>query len=131
MIAATFHGPNHFVPNYDETTIEVFESVGHALSSLFDRYDDKGEHNLPVRYLNGTKIRVPFPHVELGDYFQCYEIPNDFAAMPGDEGITEEALTAVHADLWSFRLRLMRPFGWQGEGRDGIAVSVEKRIEAL
>lgn len=129
MIAATFHGQNHYAPNYDEANIEVYENIGHAISALFDRYDSHGERNLEVRYLNGGKWRRPFPHVELGDSLECYLIPDDFAAQPGDEGIILEALTAVHAGLWSYKLRLMRPWNFPGDTPDSkVAVAVEKRV---
>jgi hypothetical protein len=141
MIAATFHGPNHFVPNYDESTIEVFENIGHAISALFDRYESKGDRNLEVRYLNGSKWRVPFPYVELGDYFQCYNIPGkhprelmDARGMVGDEAqaIVNDALTAVHANLWAYRLRLQRPWTQPPSVPESkVSVAVEKRIEAL
>jgi hypothetical protein len=109
MIAATFHGPNHFLPNHDESTIEVFDNIGHAISALFDRYDAKGERPLPARYLDGNGGDIPFRFVEKGDSFECYVIPDDFAdeAMPGmDEGVIEDALTAVHIGLWNYRLVL-------------------------
>jgi hypothetical protein len=130
MIVATFHGPNHFVPNYDESTIEVFDNIGHAISALFDRYDAKGERTLLVRYLNGGKWRVPFPHIELGDYFECYKIDGlDGSTPPGDDAI-EDALTAVHAGLWDYKLRLMRPFNFPGdEPESKVAVAVEKRVK--
>jgi hypothetical protein len=127
MIAATFHGPNHFVPNYDESTIEVFENIGHAIAVLFDRYDTKGERYLPVRYLDGNRGDIPFDHIELGDSFECYKVPDDFMEQPGD-GLIEEALTAVHTGLWDYRLVLMRPFNAAGVADDGlVAVSVQKR----
>lgn len=139
MIAATFHGPNHFVPNYDETTIEVFENIGHAISALFDRYESKGESNLPVRYLNGSNWRVPFPHVELGDSFHCFTIPGahpreliSARGMVGDnsEAIVQDALTAVHGDMWDYKLRLMRPWNFPGDEPDSkVAVAVEKRVK--
>lgn len=126
MIVATFHGPNHFVPNYDETTIEVFENVGHALSALFDRYDSHGEENLPVHYLNGSTWRIPFPHVELGDSFEVYNV----SPLPVlSERVVEDALTAVHAGLWDYKLRLMRPWNFPGDTPDSkVAVAVEKRV---
>jgi hypothetical protein len=128
MIAATFHGTNHYIPNYDESSIEVFENIGHAISALFARYESHGEGNLEARYLNGGKWRRPF-HVELGDSFECYVIPDDFAALPGDDAITLEALTAVHAGLWSYKLRLMRPWNFPGDTPDSnVAVAVEKRV---
>jgi hypothetical protein len=126
MIAATFHGPNHFRPNHDESTIEVFDNIGHAISALFERYDNKGEHNLPVRYLNGGKWRVPFPHVELGDWFQCYQINS--APVPqhiGNDAVLD-ALTAVHGDMWDYRLRLTRPLITAVD--DMVSISVEKRV---
>ncbi len=126
MIVATFHGPNHFLPNHDESTIEVFENIGHAISALFDRYDSKGEGNLPVRYLNGGHWRIPFPHVELGDSFECYKI--DGSAHPIHELQVNMGLEAVHQGVWDYRLLLMRPFNTAGIADDGlVSVSVEKR----
>lgn len=125
MIAATFHGPNHFLPNHDESTIEVFENIGHAMSALFDRYDAKGERDLPVRYLNGNHGNIPFRFVELGDSFECYKL-TEGPDHVGNDAV--EALTAVHTGLWDYRLRLMRPWNWPGEQADAnVAVSVEKR----
>jgi hypothetical protein len=121
MIAATFHGPNHFLPNHDESTIEVFENIGHAISALFDRYESHGDRNLEVRYLNGGKWRVPFPHVEKGDSFECYKIESlDGSVPPGDDAI-EEALTGVHTGLWDYRLVLRL-----ADDRS-VYVTVEKR----
>jgi hypothetical protein len=129
MIAATFHGPNHFVPNYDESTIEVFENIGHAIAVLFDRYDSKGEHPLPVRYLDGKQMEVPFRFVEEGDYFECYKVTEYDGPVPstvwlGEAAITE-ALTNVHIGVWDYKLLLMRPFG-TGNPSGNISVSVMK-----
>jgi hypothetical protein len=124
MIGATFHGPNHFVPNHDESTIEVFENIGHAISALFDRYDKGERWPQPVHYLNGNHGDILFPLVEVGDYFDCYRIDSlDGSTPPGDEAI-EDALTAVHGGLRDYRLTLMRPFGAMDNGT--ISVSVEK-----
>jgi hypothetical protein len=126
MIAATFHGPNHFLPNHDESTIEVFENIGHAISALFDRYDSKGEHPLPVRYLDGNHGDIPFRFVEEGDSFECYTVNSlDGSTPPGDEAI-EDVLTAVLVGVWNYRLSLMRPFG-TGNPDGTVAVSVQKR----
>ena len=131
-VIATFHGPNHFVPNYDETTIEIFENVGHAMFALFDRYESKGEKNLPVHYLDGGNWRIPFRHVELGDHFECYQIDAPLGRNQGghiSEESVADALTAVHAGLWDYKLRLMRPFGFPGDAVDSkVAVAVEKRV---
>lgn len=127
MIVATFHGPNHFLPNHDESTIEVYENIGHAISALFDRYDKGRTWPQPVRYLNGTGGDIVFPFVEVGDYFDCYLIPDDFAAMEGDEGIMQEGLEAVHGGLMDYRLTLMRPFGADGLAMDDtVAISIQK-----
>jgi hypothetical protein len=129
MIAATFHGPNHFVPNYDESTIEVFENIGHAIAVLFDRYDAKGERPLPVRYLDGSHGAVPFRFVEEGDSFECYKMDDDYTvddSGPVTVGQILEALTAVHMGVWDYRLSLMRPFG-TGNPDGSVAVSVQKR----
>lgn len=130
MIVATFHGPNHFRPNHDESTIEVFENIGHAMSTLFDRYDAHGEQAMPVLYLNGGKWRVPFPHIELGDYFECYKVEakaihHEYPAIADEQ--VQEVLTAVHAGLWDYRLKLTAPFGIESNQTDSIAISVEKR----
>jgi hypothetical protein len=123
MIAATFHGPNHFIPSHDEHTIEVFENIGHAISALFDRYDADGERPLPVRYLDGNHGDIPFRFVELGDSFECYRITE-----LGTEDATLEALTAVHIGLPDYVLTLMRPFNDSGAAYDGtVSVSVQKR----
>jgi len=123
MIAATFHGPNHFVPNYDESTIEVFDNIGHAIAALFDRYDAKGERPLPVRYLDGIQWDdLPFRFVEEGDSFQCYVVPDDVTdSGPYAEGAVLEALSAVHAGLWDYRLVLRL-----ADDRSA-SISVEKR----
>jgi hypothetical protein len=128
MIAATFHGPNHFIPSHDEHTIEVFENIGHAISALFDRYDADGERPLPVRYLDGNHGDIPFRFVELGDSFECYRIDSlDGSTPPGDDA-TEDALTAVHIGLPDYVLTLMRPFNDSGAAYDGtVSVSVQKR----
>ena len=122
MIAATFHGPNHFVPNYDESTIEVFENIGHAISVLFDRYDDKGSRPLPVRYLDGNHGNFIFRSVEEGDSFECYivdPIHREYPAIAEEQ--VQEALTAVHIGAWSYRLVLRL-----ADDRS-VSVSVEKR----
>ena len=127
MIACTFHGPNHFVPNYDETTIEVFENIGHAISALFDRYDAKGERALPVRYLDGMHGDIPFRFVELGDSFECYKLDGTAPPM-GHELQVNMGLEAVHMGVWDYRLTLTRPFGANGIATDGtVSVAVEKR----
>jgi hypothetical protein len=128
MIAATFHGPNHFVPNYDETVIEVYDNIGHAISALFDRYESNGTDNLPVTYLNGGNWRVPFPHVELGDWFECYHLNVNWRSSPLRDEAVEDVLTAVHAGLWSYKLQLRRPFNLPGDPTT-VAVSVEKRVK--
>lgn len=129
MIVATFHGPNHFVPNYDETTIEVFENVGHAISALFDRYDTGRKFPVPVRYLDGNAADTIFPFTELGDGFECYKLSEDSAdnGSLAEEGVIE-ALSAVHLGVWDYRLTLMRPFGANGLATDGtVSIGVEKR----
>jgi len=128
MIVATFHGPNHFKPNHDESTIEVFENIGHAISALFDRYDTGRQFPVPVRYLDGNKANTIFPFTELGDGFDCYRINTlDGSTPPGDDAI-EDALSAVHVGVWDYRLTLMRPFNASGLSMDRtVAVSVEKR----
>lgn len=124
MIVATFHGPNHFLPNHDESTIEVFENIGHAISALFDRYDNGARVHQPVHYLNGSHDYVLFPFVEVGDYFDCYRLSEDATdGSLSEEGVIE-ALTAVHGGLRDYRLTLMRPFGAMDNGT--ISVSVEK-----
>lgn len=127
MIVATFHGPNHFLPNHDESTIEVFENIGHAISALFDRYDKGQRWPLRSHYLNGTYADILFPFVEVGDYFDCYQINSlDGSTPPGDDAI-EDALTAVHGGLMDYRLTLMRPFGADGLAMDdAVAISVQK-----
>jgi hypothetical protein len=124
MIACTFHGPNHFVPNHDESTIEVFENMGHAISALFDRYDAQGERPLPVRYLDGMHGDIPFRFVELGDSFECYKLPTNWQSPILRAEAIENTLTAVHVGVWDYRLMLMRPFG---TATTGVSVSVEKR----
>lgn len=129
MIAATFHGQNHFVPNYDEGNIEVFTNIGHALSALFDRYDAKGKRPLPVIYLDGLHGDIHFPDMELGDSFECYNISANWQSAPLREEAIEDALTAVHAGLWDYKLRLMRPWNFPGDEADSkVAVAVEKRV---
>ena len=124
MIVATFHGQNHFHPNHDESTIEVFENIGHAISALFDRYDKGQRVHQPVHYLNGSRTYTLFPFVVVGDYFDCYLIHSlDGSTPPGDDAI-EDALTAVHGGLRDYRLTLMRPFGAMDS--DSISISVEK-----
>jgi hypothetical protein len=131
MIAATFHGLNHYIPNHDESSIEVFENIGHAISALFDRYESHGERNLEARYLNGGKWRRAF-HAELGDSFECYLIDAPLGTNQGghiSDDTVLDALTAVHAGLWSYKLRLMRPFNFPGDTPDSkVAVAVEKRV---
>ena len=129
MIAATFHGPNYESLVNDESSIEVFSSLGHAMSALFDRYDSNGTRKLDVNYLNGFSDSTYFPCVTLGHYFDCYVIPDDFAAKPGDEGIMLEALTAVHTGVADYRLTLAEPFGEDREGmtaRGTVAISVQR-----
>lgn len=126
MIAATFHGPNHFVPDYLVSTIEVFENVGHAMSALFDRYEAHGTKPLPVTYLDGLYGDIQFKDVELGDSFECYQIGDDWHPDPM---AIEDVLTAVHAGVWDYKLRLMRPFNFPGDTPDSkVAVAVEKRV---
>lgn len=120
MIVATFHGPNHFQPNHDESTIEVFDNIGHAMSALFDRYDRGRTWPQPVRYLNGNHGDILFPFTEVGDGFDCYQIDSlDGSNPPGDDAI-EDALTAVHGGLMDYRLTLTRG------ANDALAISVEK-----
>jgi hypothetical protein len=129
MIAATFHGQNHFVPNYYEGNIEVFTNIGHALSALFDRYDTKGKRALPVIYLDGLYGDIPFPDVELGDSFEVYNLSDSWQSGPLRAETVEDVLTAVHAGLWDYKLRLMRPFNFPGDTPDSkVAVAVEKRV---
>ena len=121
MIAATFNGPNHWSPNHDESTIEVFENIGHAISALFDRHEDKGSRPNPVRYLDGNHGNIIFRGIEQGDGFECYRINAlDGSVPPGEEAI-EDALTAVHAGLWDYRLVLRRA------DDASVYVTVEKR----
>jgi hypothetical protein len=130
MIAATFHGPNYDSSNNDESTIEVFDSIGHAMSALFDRYDSGGVWKVDVNYLDGSKESTYFPMVTEGHYLKCYLIPDDFAdeVMPGmDEGVIESALTAVHGGTADYTLTLVPPFGKRSAySSDTIAVSVTR-----
>ena len=121
MIAATFHGPNHFVPNYDESTIEVFENIGHAIAALFDRYDQGKRYPQPVRYLDGNHGDILFPFTEEGDSFECYKLHTNWQSAPLRDEATEDALTAVHIGAWDYRLVLRL-----ADDRS-VSVSVEKR----
>jgi hypothetical protein len=119
-VIATFHGPNYDSLVNDEYNIEVFDSLGHAMSALFDRYDSGGARALPVYYLNGFKDTTYFPMVTGGHYLCCYLIPEDSGSS--HEGVILEALTAVHGGVWDYRLVLI------GDRPDGtVSVSVEKR----
>ncbi len=105
MIVATFHGPNHFRPNHDESTIEVFENIGHAISALFDRYDQGKTYPQPVRYLDGNHGNIIFPFTEEGDSFECYKLDGSAPPM-GHELQVNMGLEAVHQGLWDYRLVL-------------------------
>jgi hypothetical protein len=119
MIAATFHGPNHS-PNHDESSIEVFDNIGHALAALFERYDANGRRHLPVRFLNGNHGDIIFPVVTEGHYFECYRIDSlDNSVPPGDE-VIEDALTAVHVGVPDYTLTLTP------DAIGGIAIMVQK-----
>ena len=127
MIVATFHGPHHFLPSHDESTIEVFENIGHAISALFDRYDKGRAWPQPVTYLNGNHGDILFPFTDLGDYFNCYRLDSLDGSTPPGDGAIEDALTAVHGGLWDYKLTLMRPFGANGLAMDdSISISVQK-----
>jgi len=123
MIAATFHGPNYGASVNDESTIEVFHSLGHAMSALFDRYDSNGSRSLDVNYLNGSRDHTLFPCVTLGHYLDCYLIDSK-----GEEAVMD-ALTAVHTGVPDYRLMLTEPFGEEHPGttpRGTVAVSVQR-----
>lgn len=127
MIAATFHGPNYWSPNHDESTIEVFESMGHAMAALFERYDAHGKRPLPVRYLDGNHGNIRFPNVEYGTGMDCYAIDSDLPPLgqPIDGAAVLDALSDVHMNIWDYRLTLMPPFGRETSG--SVAVSVARR----
>lgn len=127
MIVATFHGPNYDSPNHDEHTIEVFANIGHAISTLFDRYDANGRRHLPVRFLNGNHGAVLFPAVTEGHYLKCYLIEGDLPPEDQaiDEGVILEALSDVHLGVTDYVLTLMPPFGHETTG--SVAVSVNRR----
>lgn len=122
-IIATFHGPNYSSPNDDESTIEVFDSLGHAMSALFDRYDSNGARALPVRYLNGFDETTLFPCVTEGHYLRCYLIPGGF---PPKERQIMDALTTVHAGVPDYTLTLVPPFGDRVNSSDTIGISVTR-----
>jgi hypothetical protein len=125
MIAATFHGPNYDASVHDESTIEVFQSLGHAMSVLFDRYDSNGLWQLPVETLDGKRDEVYFPVVTEGHYFKCYSIPGDDLT---DDTVLD-ALTAVHTGVPDYTLSLVPPWGEDTPGttpRGTIAISVQR-----
>jgi len=126
IVAATFHGPNYDSLVNDESSIEVFHSLGHAMSALFDRYDSGGARELEAQYLDGHKVTTCWPLVTEGHYLRCYLIPDDFMAQPGDEGIMLEALTAVHTGVPDYTLTLVPPFGDRVNSSDTIGISVTR-----
>ena len=129
MIAATFHGPNYYSPNDDESSIEVFDSLGHAMSALFDRYDKGDRENLPVRYLNGNFGATLFPVVTKGHYLRCYRLDWDLPAQengPLPEDVVLDVLSAVHYGVADYVLTLTNPFGTESE--DTVAVTVSRMM---
>lgn len=125
MIAATFHGPNYEASVNDESTIEVFHSLGHAMSALFDRYDSNGARSLEVHYLNGFIDSTFFPCVTEGHYLQCYLVNEPDEDMQ-DEGVILNVLTAVHMGAWDYTLTLVPPFGDRVNSSDTIGISVTR-----
>jgi len=126
MIAATFHGPNYGASVNDESTIEVFHSLGHAMSALFDRYDSNGARSLPVTYLNGTMTHSLFPVVTEGHYLLCYLIDSLDGSVPPGEDAIMDALTAVHTGVPDYTLTLVPPFGDRVNSSDTIGISVTR-----
>lgn len=126
MIAATFHGPNYDASVNDESTIEVFHSLGHAVSALFDRYDSNGARRLEVNYLNGFNDSTFFPCVTEGHYLRCYLIDSiDGSVPPGEEAIMD-ALTAVHSGVADYTITLVPPFEDRVNSSATIGVSVTR-----
>jgi hypothetical protein len=127
MIAATFHGPNYDSSVHDESTIEVFHSLGHAMTALFDRYDSGGARRLNAHYLDDHKDSTYWPLVTEGHYLRCYLIDSlDGSVPPGEEAVMD-ALTAVHSGVPDYTLTLVPPFGERAtNSSDTIAVSVSR-----
>lgn len=126
IVIATFHGPNYEASVNDESTIEVFHSIGHAMSALFDRYDSNGARTLEVHYLNGFIDSTFFPCVTEGHYLRCYLIDGVPGGRFATEGQIMDALTAVHTGVPDYTLTLVPPFGDRVNSSDNIGISVTR-----
>ena len=69
MIAATFHGPNYWAANHDETTVEIYDDLGQVIEALFDRTDSNGRRDCSYDTLDGAHHSVRFPDVSPVEYF--------------------------------------------------------------
>lgn len=105
MIAATLHGPSYFSPNHDETSIELFPTLGDAIAALIDRYHSNGRRHCPVATLDGHDWELLFPAFDEGTGFACYRAAG-FDDLPREELDTEQILTAVHGGHHDFTLTL-------------------------
>lgn len=124
MIAATFHGASYGPPNYDFDSIEVFPSLEDALEALFDRYASNGRRQIASTFLDGSGRSVYWPTVEIGDYFNCYRMPepeqdDTVTAAEALEGARLAVHTAVHGGWWDYRLALA-----DAGDNDDVAVTV-------
>ena len=107
IVAATFHGPNYGALVHDESSIEVFHSLGHAMSALFDRYDSSGARALDAHYLDGHTVSTYWPLVTEGHYLRCYLINGYYGQRHADESTILDALTAVHDGTADYVLTLV------------------------
>ena len=108
MIAATFHGPNYFTPNNDESSIEVHDTLEDVIEALFDRYSSNGRRHVSYTMLDGKHYDVLFPGVEAGTYFTCFLLSEHVTrdTIHSDEDI-EEVMTAVHGGHWDYTVSLV------------------------
>lgn len=113
MIAATLTGPHHFAPNYDESSIELFENLDEAVDALFERYSSNGSRQCTVRTLDGRTEETYFPAFGEESKFTCYKITTE-------QPDTDEVLSAVHGGWWDYTVELRRPHG------DLLSAIVEK-----
>lgn len=106
MIATTLHGPNYSSPNNDESSIEIFASIGDAIEALFERSAANGRTYCDMLTLDNQSYSTLFPVFGEGHYMQCYELGDnpDFPIMTEDKIL--DALAAVHTGSFDWFIAL-------------------------
>lgn len=74
MFASVMFGPNYEPQEPGPETIELFDTVGDAITALFERHRTHGRYPCNVDLLAGVSMGLAFPAFNIGTSFQLYDI---------------------------------------------------------